>query len=269
MKALAILFLIVFLACLAFVGSLLFLTRGAHQTTLDVRLLGFGETPLQCVDRVRKNFEAIRPEMNEVAEIFEDNPSLVSAGIFGGGETEEDVFVDQNAPEDSSNTQLKAKFLRPLLALERSGVAIRPFSFNRRSDGGELTGVTMATCGLTSLQWWDFVLSLLYGGRAARPLGSVQPTATTLFERGNLGSDDPRERCGEAPPTLNEEFFGTCVSDLGGGWIVRQEWADWCSRMNLGGWERHLRETYLDPETRREWEQARDEGRTPCGVIPF
>lgn len=261
----------------AAIGAIFLATPGFHNTSLDVRLFGYGKTPQQCIVRLEKNFEAIEPHMTAVAEVLQREEQAISVigYVDRNGKLEVDLgtIVPEENSEDSGGEATAVRSLlsesslevldREVEAITFSRNAYQPWEIGRDPRDGAIVAKTSAGCGLGTLDWWRYVFGQY---RSKTEPGS--PAAGLSFEFGVLGTGDKRDRCLSDGMTMTEDGFGSCVHDTGLGWVARQDWRDMCAFLNHRGWDGFFEDTpNLNEESRAGFEYLRDQGQTPCQAL--
>ncbi|NNU14900.1 hypothetical protein HK107_01005 [Parvularcula sp. ZS-1/3] len=272
MKALTTVAAVLLMLLGAAIGAIFLTTPGFHNTSLDVRLLGDGKTPQQCIARFEKNFSAIEPHMTAVAKVIQREEQLpgVSGYVDRKGEFQLDLGWVQ--PEDSDEEPVRVRSLlsdstletldREMEAITLSRNAYRPWEISHDPRDGAIVASLYAMCGQSIPEWWRYL-----AGRSRRATEPGTPIASVFLVRASLDPNDEAERCLEDGVKVGPQGFGVCVHDTGQGWVARQEWSDMCAWLNHRGWDGFFEDMTLNDESRAGFEYLRDQGQTPCQVL--
>lgn len=245
------------------------------ETTREVRFLGFGRTPAECVARASDHFDTLEPEISEIARYLAADGTLASLELLPfddadpsllrfNGETrtveELDGLITFEREEVDDLPDAERQRLRRQLEAVRelkSPYRIRNF-WRPKPDHAVIADTFGVVCGETLQEWlWLWGLPL-----SSRPvLGD--PHASLRFEYGEWEEELPD--CLDGVPELDEKFTGVCRTEIRDGWYVRQEWIDYCAQVNAMGWPKPGDPLggYTEEEFAR-FERLDAEGVTPC-----
>ncbi|MEM1381629.1 MAG: hypothetical protein AAGH41_13495 [Pseudomonadota bacterium] len=257
-------------AGLATAGWEAFTLHRFPDTSREVRFTGWGETPDVCSQRIAEHFEPMREGMTTIAEAIVQDPNVTSTMAWqrnGALDTfEVDRKTDQSSPDDeangtSSNGDLtdeeEAEIRAAWEGIFANGVPVRPFWFRTLEDG-RVAADTFGICGYAPLEWIGIVgfaryPSLKVGGFRAR----------LIYEFKSPQGELPQ--CDASIPVKPGEFFGACVTSLGGEWSLVQLWEDYCSWLNALGFPKPGDENFFPGD--EEYYGSLPPDATPCKVF--
>lgn len=203
---------------------------GDDTTSATVKLLGPGQTPSQCVERLRPHFEKMEPAMVEIAEAILESEEIFEITTALTRSEEDKISINSNPPFDSENQQSweyeltaeETEFFKRHIGEFNSNRYYLP-TFFVESDEGVLVGL-FSECGVPIYEWAASHFQI-YGDFFDHP----QTLGTALLYR--RASDFGELECKEPIPDPAPIY--SCSIRLNENWI----WiSDWTTNNALNGY---------------------------------